>query len=636
MADESWDRILNPDVSYNKTYSTDVVPKGWRDPSGNNAFANYAAETAVVSNPQFAWPKPTYTDISGNTQVMRRGFIRSILLDPAVFDPLQRGATTTARYTGTSDRTGIGLNKDFRRGHRRLNFQFNPDYLERSVTQSPGAMNPLLQNPAMLTQSVPGTAVFGFSMQFNREMEVAKGAAKGVNLKSKYADFYGDGFGAAFEDLSANPDPELIGVLADLMVFDSIIGQGISPDLVSAVTAFTERTVRATTEEVETEELDEEGNKITETVNKEFKEEDVTNLLSNINFGNSAFLTPLPVRIVFSDYFMVEGIVTASNVGFQKFSKDLIPTVCQINVSVQALYIGFAQRDAYLTKQLTDSSLESEKNAIEGAAEIEKLSKELTKNWSSMFIRANDHALSPYLQDDSDGVKIPDNTNGLGYKLWEQSWDDNEYPGRVAKSVGFPMWYNGYHSNAIGPNEKPVGWVKNPVKAMPFRISFSGDYRFQRKENSGDLKFKIINPTTVVDYQFTTVFGTESYTLTTNIDIREDLQSLAKYGGGGGGNYGGSFNLYVPELNEKLPLKQIVQTYGQGGQAKELSSITIKFDAVVYYETTISATGETVEIESKPFPVSMRLKWGTVLFDDTEINNYSFSQLLNTPEGNKK
>jgi hypothetical protein len=52
---------------------------------------------------------------------------------------------------------------------------------------------------------------------------------------------------------------------------------------------------------------------------------------------------------------MVEGFVTASNVAFHKFSRNMVPTVCQVTLSVQAMYIGFAKKDSYVSTQLTEA-----------------------------------------------------------------------------------------------------------------------------------------------------------------------------------------------------------------------------------------------------------------------------------------
>ena len=95
-------------------------------------------------NPRFLWPPNQYMDISGNTHVVQRGYMRSLITAPSA----------------TVDNPGIQ--------NRRLFFQFNPQILVRSVQQSVGTMNPLLQDPAQLLQPVPGTASFGFELFFTK------------------------------------------------------------------------------------------------------------------------------------------------------------------------------------------------------------------------------------------------------------------------------------------------------------------------------------------------------------------------------------------------------------------------------------------------------------------------------------
>lgn len=260
-----------------------------------------------------------------NNKVVR-GFMRSII------------------YGGE---VGQAFNNNSKAANFRLNFQFNPEYIERNVSQSPGAVNPLLQNPAALTQGVPGTARFNFTMLFNREDEVARYRGKkgllGLSADSPESEF---------EDYYA--EPGRVGVMHDLAVFDKIIGQGISKDLIDTITKYTEQQNVALLNS-EDEEL----------VERAIAPEDVRSSLDGSgegflyqNIGNSAFLNPLPVRIVFSDMFMVEGLVVASAVAFQKFSQDMVPTVCQVNCEVYALYFGFAQKKAFLTNNLTDWATE--------------------------------------------------------------------------------------------------------------------------------------------------------------------------------------------------------------------------------------------------------------------------------------
>jgi hypothetical protein len=315
----------------------------------NPDFYNYSrlGETRNPDNenPPFIWPGVNIRNISndGVSVRMARGFMRSILTDPEIVSAFNN--PTQARQTSINNNPG----------HYRLNFQFNPEYIERSVAQTPGAVNPILQSVSNLTQPIPGSATFNFTMTFNREMEVA---AAGNRADSQLL-WEGDDIDPDSKRLK---DPGLVGVWADLHMFDLIVGQGITEELLDLVAAFTEVQAieRSANESTTTDGEGEEPKKGEEKEKKASetdpdattfdKDEFTTNFRAN--FGNSAFLNPLPVRIVFSDTFMVEGMVTGTSVAFQKFNHRMIPTICQINVNFSAMYLGFAKKNAFLTDNL--------------------------------------------------------------------------------------------------------------------------------------------------------------------------------------------------------------------------------------------------------------------------------------------
>ena len=126
----------------------------FRNPNSEYVNAFEGNRNELYENKAFAFPSQQRHNISNldrsNLQKLEskivRGFMRSIVF----------GGDVAANF-GFKDRSNL-----------RLNFQFNPEYIERRVSQSPGAMNPLLQDPAALTQAVPGTAQFNFTMMFNR------------------------------------------------------------------------------------------------------------------------------------------------------------------------------------------------------------------------------------------------------------------------------------------------------------------------------------------------------------------------------------------------------------------------------------------------------------------------------------
>jgi len=316
----------------------------------NPDFDNYSRLGEVRSpdreNPPFIWPGVNIRNINGGGVRMARGFMRSILTDPDIVNAFNT-ATQPRQTTIDTSKTGSG--------HYRLNFQFNPEYIERSVAQTPGAVNPILQSVSNLTQPIPGSATFNFTMTFNREMEVANAG----NRANSNVLWDGDDLDPTSTRLK---DPGLVGVWADLQMFDLIVGQGITPELLDLVAAFTEvqaleRSANESTttdgegeEPKEGEEKEEKASETDPDSTSFNKEEFETNFTAN--FGNSAFLNPLPVRIVFSDTFMVEGMVTGTSVAFQKFNHRMIPTICQVNVNFSAMYLGFAKKKAFLTENL--------------------------------------------------------------------------------------------------------------------------------------------------------------------------------------------------------------------------------------------------------------------------------------------
>lgn len=227
---------------------------------------------------------------------------------------------------------------------RRLFFQFNPTTLDRSVSMSTTVLNPLLQDPSNLLQPVPGMSDFSFDMLFNREAEVAAGVhVNDLFFQRKSSDITEDlqryGYNTKKSDVSN------IGVLADLYILDSIIGQSITPDMVDFLKDYWKNASDLSKTSYDATR----GGGASFSFNpKAF--EDIA--ISDANLGNSAFLSPLPIRIVFSSMFMVEGFVTSSSVQFIKFNSSYVPTICKVTLNVRALYIGFAKEKAYLSDSL--------------------------------------------------------------------------------------------------------------------------------------------------------------------------------------------------------------------------------------------------------------------------------------------
>jgi len=408
----------------------------------NDNFSNYSklgeARNTSRENKPFAYPGPFSRNIAGTrvNQKMKRGFMRSIIMDQSI----------------------AGAFKTKSPGNLRLNFQFNPEYIERNVSQSPGAVNPLLQNPANLTQAVPGTAQFDFTMMFNREAEVAQrerdlllsGTANdSIDRQARAQGFDIDGGLAS----SAMTDPGQVGVMHDLTIFDSIIGQGITSELVDVITAYTRQQVVASTND---------PNKPEDAEIITFKEADFKTSIQ-ANFGNSAFLNPMPVRIVFSDLFMVEGLVVGSAVAFQKFSQTMIPTLCQVNCKVYALYVGFAKKKAFLTDNLASWAVDTVKAEVAAQAEVTKETKTLAKSLIQLNLGVN-------VQPEGDRLTVPTHNttamkvfapNNTGKFLESASYYSGNGSTGATSWVTLPQWFNAFAASNID-----LGIMRNTANTL--------------------------------------------------------------------------------------------------------------------------------------------------------------------------
>jgi fermentation-respiration switch protein FrsA (DUF1100 family) len=396
--------------------------------------ANEVDDVMAGDNPEFLYPSKILRNApTGTTQKIQRGYMR--MLSQGF-----KGGSSLAR--------------------RRLHFQFNPDSIVRHVQARNDVQLWMNQDPVQLMQPIPGDANFAFELLFNREAEVSSGTYRdgpgepkpstgkaqlplgqaGTNNKKGSADI----------PHSAVTD---IGVLADLMVLDDIIGQGINTQLIEKVitnanainakqrkdaarngstgnnpSTSAQATVTLESNKIKTVTItnggsgytsspkitlsggggsgakltaviangavtsvtiDEAGTGYTsvpgvtftgggdgsgtsadgtsdaQDIPEEFDVADAQKALYN-NFGNSAFLVSLPVRIVFSSLFMVEGYITSTTVTFNKFNANMVPTQCSVGIQMQALYIGFARKDTFLTLTLKEG-LDAAQAALEAS-----------------------------------------------------------------------------------------------------------------------------------------------------------------------------------------------------------------------------------------------------------------------------
>jgi hypothetical protein len=362
-------------------------------------------------NPNFIYPRPiqpdVYNPIRGNQPVdtrLQRGFIRGIY---------------PAALGGKTIQSGSKVKQ------RRLFFQFNPETIDRSVEMNAMIANPLLQDPSQIFQPVAGTAAFSFKLLFNREAEVVSARTAGNNIRNGgwvtdtanpltgSLDNYGENY--------RRSDVANLGVLADLYVLDSIIGQGITPDMVDFLKDYFTTASNATTEY---------NSSVGGPSAASFDE---TGFETNItkNFGNSAFLSPLPIRIVFSSLFMVEGFVESSSVQFVKFTKDYVPTVCSVNLTLRALYIGFAKEEAYLTSSLKLSVAEARAEKRQEDARIAAAKRYALTGIA--FTYTTPSIVKDYADDDKNWVY---NNGVTAWNNVRDFWNEGIWPAGDAKTSG--------------------------------------------------------------------------------------------------------------------------------------------------------------------------------------------------------
>jgi hypothetical protein len=334
----------------------DNYPKRYQNDQFYN-FSNYESGVkpgygpAIGSrdNPQFIWPSDVNKNaITGEKFKLQRGYMRML-----------------AESYGT-DTAMQNLAK------RRFHFQFNPDVLVRSVSARNDVQFWMNQDPSQFVNPIPGDSNFAFTFILNREAEVASGTyrenstvkknTKPANMPGTLVDVYEPVVGTPpgrdrsqkVGTTTGEYDPASvtdIGVLADLMVFDQIIGQGLNQDLATKMLGKIDDYAKAynstlTGASAGTQDgQDQQGIVL---------HSDLSGILSG-SIGNSAFLIAQPVRVVFSSLYMVEGFITSTTVTFNKFNLSMVPTQCTVEVNMQAMYIGFATRDTFLTRTLKAS-----------------------------------------------------------------------------------------------------------------------------------------------------------------------------------------------------------------------------------------------------------------------------------------
>ena len=315
--------------------------------------------SAATDNPPFLYPSNNLRNaVAGKSTPIQRGYIRMMS------ELLGNEYETLSR--------------------RRLHFQFNPDSITRSVAARNDIQLWMNMDPAQMTQPVPGDANFAFELLFNREAEVYSGTyASGTATNVGTPFISANGQTAISSNIPAilptNGDSTLgqysvtdIGVLADLIVFDELIGQGLNSQLIEAMVKRAETGAAYRDAQAKKDTTSDDEDKTPETPTVSFSRTETESALQ-ANWGNSAFLIAQPIRVVLSSLFIVEGYVTSTTVMFNKFTPTMVPVQATVGIQMQAMYMGFGKKDTFFTKAFASNEKNIEDRVSSSRTETDAL-----------------------------------------------------------------------------------------------------------------------------------------------------------------------------------------------------------------------------------------------------------------------
>jgi len=241
---------------------------------------------------------------------------------------------------------GVKLNQS------KCQFQFNPRILNTSVNQNTKILDFLHQDPSQYAQPIPGNVSFSFGLFFDRSYELNKGGSETTR-----------GYDVSSENPWEKYGPETIGVLHDISALYSVIGQGIGSQQKQYIQSVLESQIKGeinaqNTNATITTDADgniiDDGGGVSDAASTQADyataADDFINNLGNT--GNVAFLLPLPVRVVFSALYIVEGLVQNASVKFTKFNHAMVPMQASVELVMEAKYVGFAKKNTFFTEVL--------------------------------------------------------------------------------------------------------------------------------------------------------------------------------------------------------------------------------------------------------------------------------------------
>ena len=325
------------------------------------ASSFYPPQVKEANNPPFIYPdrviRTQDADGTIHETKMQRGYIRSMI-------SYVEGAPITIRKCA---------------------FQFNPDMLYSNVSMSSDVINAYQQDVGQFAVPLASVTNFSFKLYFDRSMELNNSVKTGTGALASL-----DEGGMALGGL-----PGEIGVLRDVAELNAIIGAGITPQtqelaIYNAKAQVTAQVNAATLDSPDAYGPDTAKGKKYKTASDNLDSKQ--GIVSSANFGNTAFLLPLPVRVVFSSLYMVEGFASSVETIYDKFTTTMIPMRAFVTVNMSATYIGYAKKKTYTSESLISqktsyveqqSAAQTLSNELVAAAKKSVPSVELGSSWSN-------------------------------------------------------------------------------------------------------------------------------------------------------------------------------------------------------------------------------------------------------------
>lgn len=445
-------------------YNNDQFYGLWRS-EGQDGRPNWY-QTSKPDNPPFIYPSRSVrtqdSDGKMSNKTMQRGYIRTLL----------------------SSAQGQQLHI------RKCGFQFNPDVLHTNVTMASDTLNAMQLDLSNLAVPMLGNSNFGFDLFFDRSMELNNaGNGKGLD-------------GNTSGNLFTASDPGEIGVFRDIGELCAIIGAGISPETLKFADASQRRIAGAQSA----------ADTITDQAVKKTQYDKalqgISTIVSSANYGNSAFLIPNPVRVVFSSLFMVEGYVSNIDIQYVKFTTNMVPMMAKVTISMSAVYIGYAKAKTFTTMALEDAehAYQDEQNALQAAQNA--LALDLGVAMSSVYVYAaapkssgsGQHGPAKYISEMIlgmpyvVGVSMDDVTSSLPstadatspamfdistkFEMWGPYSSDKSW-----KASDTPRWVGNDNNTGIEWSKIPEGWFCSETLGTTYSTTPTGTfvYRFSVK-----------------------------------------------------------------------------------------------------------------------------------------------------------